>query len=118
MYRLLALAKYDERYVIPTAHSEDAHSLEEIATDCAVSGYDNELDESSGPFGEGSGRGSMTPVAVENFHMLQDRQTSDDLVGGGDKSGRVNLLNWDGKGTPEGLFPGSQEKSGVGGERR
>lgn len=117
MYRLLALAKYDERYVIPTAHTEDAHSLEEIATDCAVSGYDNELDELSGPFGEGSGRGGMTPVAVENFHMLQDRQTSDGLVGGGDKTGRVNLLNWDGKGTPQGLFPRSEETSDVGSER-
>ena len=27
MYRLLALAKYDERYVIPTAHAEQAHCL-------------------------------------------------------------------------------------------
>ena len=27
MYRLLALAKYDERYVIPPAHAEQAHSL-------------------------------------------------------------------------------------------
>ena len=33
MFRLLALAKYDERYVIPTAHAEQAHSLEELATD-------------------------------------------------------------------------------------
>lgn len=37
--------------------------------------------------------------------MLQERQTSDQLVAGGTKTGRVNLLNWDGKGTPEGLFP-------------
>ncbi len=29
MYRLLALAKYDERYVIPPAHAEQAHGLEE-----------------------------------------------------------------------------------------
>jgi nitrate reductase beta subunit len=27
MYRLLAIAKYDERYVIPPAHAEQAHSL-------------------------------------------------------------------------------------------
>ncbi|WEV79539.1 nitrate reductase subunit beta [Janibacter cremeus] len=113
MYRLLALAKYDERYVIPTAHGEQAHSLEELATDCAVSGYDTQPDEGSGPFGEGSGTGSLTPVAVDNFHMLQNRQTSDELVGGGEKAGRVNLLNWDGKGTPEGLFPESdREKAG------
>ncbi len=35
MYRLLAIAKYDERYVIPTAHAEQAHALEELATECA-----------------------------------------------------------------------------------
>jgi nitrate reductase beta subunit len=100
MFRLLAIAKYDERYVIPTAHAEQAHGLEELATDCPVD-YDYEM--GGDPFGEGSGE--LTPVAVENFRMLQERQTSDDLVGGGSKRGRVNLLNWDGKGSPRGLFP-------------
>jgi nitrate reductase beta subunit len=42
---------------------------------------------------------------VENFHMLRDRQTSDTYASPEDKHTRVNLLNWDGKGTPEGLFP-------------
>ena len=100
MFRLLALAKYDERYVIPAAHAEQAHALEELATDCPVSEYGGGNPEI---FGEGSG--GLTPVAVENFQMLKERQTSDTLVGGGDKSGRVNLLNWDGKGSPKGLFP-------------
>lgn len=122
MFRLLALAKYDERYVIPTAHGEQAHSLEELATDCPVSGFDDELPETSGPFGEGSGPGAGSPVAVENFRMLQERQTSDELVGGGRKTGRVNLLNWDGKGTPDGLFPRGDEdapaRPGRGGEHR
>ena len=27
LYRLLAIAKYDDRYVIPTAHAEDAGRL-------------------------------------------------------------------------------------------
>ena len=36
MFRLLAIAKYDDRYVIPTAHAEQAHGLEELATDCPV----------------------------------------------------------------------------------
>ena len=36
MFRLLALAKYDERYVIPTAHAEQAHALEELATECSL----------------------------------------------------------------------------------
>ena len=30
MYRLMAIAKYDERYVIPKAHVEQAHDLEEL----------------------------------------------------------------------------------------
>ncbi|WP_107771850.1 nitrate reductase subunit beta [Nocardioides sediminis] len=100
MFRLLAIAKYDERYVIPTAHAEQAHALEELATECPVSEYGGGQQDA---FGEGSGY--PTPVAVENFRMLQDRQTADELVGGGTKEGRVNLLNWDGKGSPEGLFP-------------
>jgi nitrate reductase beta subunit len=99
MYRLLAIAKYDERYVIPPAHAEQAHSLEELATECAVSEYGG----GSGPFGEGSG--GLTPIAVENFQMLQDRQTSDTFAGPAGKGSRVNLLNWDGKGAPTGIFP-------------
>lgn len=31
MYRLLAIAAYDERYVIPPAHAETAHRLAELA---------------------------------------------------------------------------------------
>ena len=37
--------------------------------------------------------------------MLLDRQTADSLAGPENKSARVNLLNWDGKGSPPGLFP-------------
>ncbi|MFC3453473.1 nitrate reductase subunit beta [Amycolatopsis speibonae] len=36
MHRLLALAKYDERYVIPTAGVGQAHDLEGIATRCSL----------------------------------------------------------------------------------
>ncbi len=110
MYRLLAIAKYDERYVIPTAHAEQAHALEELATECSLN-YDGGpgMGGGSGPFGEGSGE--LTPVAVENFNMLKVRQTSDDLGGENPTRGRVNLLNWDGKGSPRGMFP----KRGKGG---
>ncbi|HNI71431.1 MAG TPA: nitrate reductase subunit beta, partial [Marmoricola sp.] len=108
MFRLLAIAKYEDRYVIPPAHAEQAHSLEELATECAVADYGG---GNPAIFGEGSG--FPTPVAIENFQMLQERQTADELVGGGSKKGRVNLLNWDGKGSPEGLFPNkSDEQSG------
>ena len=42
MYRLLAIAKYDERYVIPLAHAEQAHWFEALATGCS-------LDDDGGP---------------------------------------------------------------------
>ena len=103
MYRLLALAKYDERYVIPTAHAEQAHGLEELATECSLNYDGGPGMGASGPFGEGSG--GTTPIAVENFHMLKNRQTTDNVVDPADKASRVNLLNWDGKGAPQGLFP-------------
>jgi nitrate reductase beta subunit len=103
MYRLLALAKYDERYVIPPAHAEQAHGLEELATECSLDYEGGPGMGGSGPFGEASG--GPVPIAVENFHMLRTRQTTGALVDPADRSGRVNLLNWDGKGRPDGLFP-------------
>ena len=54
MYRLLALAKYDERYVIPPAHAEQAHALEELATECA-------LDYEGGPGMGGRGPSARGP---------------------------------------------------------
>lgn len=39
MFRLLAIAKYADRYLIPTAHAQQAHALEELATECAVSEF-------------------------------------------------------------------------------
>jgi nitrate reductase beta subunit len=106
MYRLLAIAKYDERYVIPPAHPElgdareQAHQLEELA--CSLDYEGGPGMTGSGPFGEASG--VPAPVAVETFHALKNRQTSDRSTAATTR-GRVNLLNWDGKGTPEGLFP-------------
>ena len=63
-----------------------------------------------GPFGETSG--GSTPIAVENFHMLAARQLSDTSAAPPTKSQRVNLLNWDGKGAPEGLFPPRRPEEG------
>lgn len=101
MYRLMAIAKYDERYVIPTAHAEQAHDLEELG--CSLDFDDGPGMGGSGPFGEASG--TPTPVAVETFHALKDRQESDSVAGGQNMRDRVNLLNWDGNGRPAGLFP-------------
>jgi len=86
MYRLLALAKYDERYVIPAGHSESAHDLEAIGSDCPVN-FDEDLGMEDIPGVGGN---------------------ADKFVGPGDREhlkGRFNLFNWDGKGRPEGLFP-------------
>jgi nitrate reductase beta subunit len=102
MYRLLAIAKYDERYVIPKAHVEQAHDLEEVGCSLDFDGGPYE----SGPFGEASG--TPTPVAVETFQALRERQSTGTMADTGDLQGRVNLLNWDGKGSPSGLFPGQK----------
>ena len=110
MYRLLAIAKYDERYVIPPAHAEQAHQLEELATECSLDYEGGPGMGGSGPFGESSG--GITPIAVENFHMLKDRQTGDSVASPANKAERVNLLNWDGRGAPEGMFPPRKDDGG------
>ncbi|MDH2416355.1 nitrate reductase subunit beta [Nocardioides sp. CER19] len=113
MYRLLGVAKYDERYVIPKAHVEQAHELEEIG--CSLDYDEGPGMYGAGPLGEASGR--PVPVAVETFHALRDRQTADMPTSDEGLRGRVNLLNWDGNGRPSGLFPErppeSQEDGGV-----
>ncbi|MGW7408643.1 nitrate reductase subunit beta [Streptomyces sp. NPDC054833] len=114
MYRLLALAKYDERYVIPPAHAEQAHNLEELATECSLDYEGGPGMGGSGPFGESSG--GAAPIAVENYRALRDRQSADTPATPTDKATRVNLLNWDGKGSPPGLFPPSGGGTASGGE--
>jgi nitrate reductase beta subunit len=73
MYRMLAIAKYEDRYVIPAAHTEQAKDLENMgkASGCSLDGVD--LGPNSGPFGQSSG--NPVPVTIENFHIMKDRQT-------------------------------------------
>mgnify|MGYP000847571216 FL=1 len=98
LYRLLAIAKYEDRYVIPKAHTETAQNLEEMACSLDYAGGAGMYEQ--GPFGEASGR--PTPVAVETFHALAQRQQSEVIVAPDDEA-KVNLLNWDGRGVPLGM---------------
>jgi nitrate reductase beta subunit len=111
MYRLMAIAKYEDRYVIPKAHVEQAHELEELGCsldyDEGPGMYASGGAYGSGAFGEASGK--PAPVAVETFHALKQRQTSEAPAGSSQLRGRVNLLNWDGNGSPPGLFPEREE---------
>jgi nitrate reductase beta subunit len=73
LYRLLAIAKYEERYVIPKAHVEQAHNLEEMG--CSLEFEEGPGMFESGPFGEASGR--PVPVALEIFNAARLRQTTE-----------------------------------------
>ena len=87
----MAIAKYEDRYVIPKAHAEAGRAGGRYCLDYegGPGGF-----SASGPFGEASGR--PMPVAVENFHALKARQSAEAYVPTEDAAARVNLLNWDG----------------------
>jgi len=71
LYRLLAIAKYEDRYVIPAAHVEFAGALDELPG-CSV-------DFRSSPVQGRPGLGEVaaTPVAVETFHLARRRAEAD-----------------------------------------
>ncbi|MGW0735629.1 nitrate reductase subunit beta [Streptomyces sp. NPDC002851] len=81
MYRLLAVAKYDERYVIPTAAVGYARDLEETALPvvCSLDHVDGPGMGGDGPFGQDSGNGhnNLPLVTLETFHAASKRQTAD-----------------------------------------
>ena len=79
------------------------HQLEETATECALLFDGGPGMYESGPFGEASG--GPVPVAVETFHALRQRQTGEAIAANAENPSRVNLLNWDGRGAPTGIFP-------------
>jgi nitrate reductase beta subunit len=94
LYRLLGIAKYDERYVIPQTHHENTGRLQ--SQHCSV-GYP----------GGGADYGAHTEdTLAEHFH-------ADPLASAGsgtqfaDDDGRMrfNLLGWNGKDAAPGLFP-------------
>ena len=69
MYRLLAIAKYEDRYVMPTAHSEVVGTFLDELPGCSV-------DWSAS--GEGSlGEARPVPVTIESFHLTKARMDAD-----------------------------------------
>ncbi len=90
MYRLLAIAKYEHRYVIPSAAGSDAHRLDALATGCSL---------------ESDGAPGMTAFDVmdDKFHLTQQPVDGNGAAAPVDKERRINLLNWDGTST-NGLF--------------
>src|SRR5690606_19305999 len=97
-------AKYDERYVIPPAHAEDAHNLEELATECSLDFDGGPGMGGNGPFGEGSG--PVPPIAVESYQQQKTRQATPAPIDAPEEDARrINLLLWNGEGKPRGLFP-------------
>jgi len=86
LYRLLAIAKYEDRYVIPPAHVELAGELDELPG-CSV-------DFGGPPRGKGTsiGEAAVTPVAVQTYQITRRRAEADrhaDLGDGGAGDGAL-----------------------------
>ncbi|MFE7116758.1 nitrate reductase subunit beta [Streptomyces sp. NPDC057654] len=100
MYRLLALAKYEDRYVIPTSYTGTVPP-DTVDDGCSLDGAGGPGMYGAGPGGHGAGSANM-----EAFHappVTAPEAPTDGL------RGRLNLLNWDGRGAPRGLFPRRRE---------
>jgi nitrate reductase beta subunit len=106
MFRLLAIAKYADRYVIPTAHAEQAHALEELATECAL---DSDGGVRNGP---AAGRSVKAPAPDPggrreppecSRRARPPTSAKSWSAAAQERPGQPAL--WDGKGIPEGLFP-------------
>jgi len=97
LYRLLAIAKYEDRYVIPPAHAEDAGQLAAQHEQLFCS-----LDSEGGPGMGGNGPPGATDV--EAFHPAAGAGEQGTFKAG---DGRVhfNLFGWDGRGSSPHLFP-------------
>lgn len=98
MYRLMSIAKYEERYVIPTAHAETARELDEIAMQ-GLGGCSLESVGMNGP-----GIGADGPGLGLHGHKVTSAQRASDPHTPS-TAGRMNLLGWtDAKGL-KGMFP-------------
>ena len=82
LFRLLAIARYEDRYVVPPAHAENAGRL---LAQHDLSGCSLESDGAPGMGGHGPG-----PEAVGDFHLRHER-SADASVAGRDGQGRLHL---------------------------
>jgi nitrate reductase beta subunit len=105
LYRLLAIAKYEDRYVIPPAHAEEAGRLmgQHEQLFCSLDeeggpGMGGEGPPGSGPHGIGSYRPTGTGADARTFE-------SDGTFRGDDGRTHFNLLGWNGRGDAPHLFP-------------
>ncbi len=94
LYRLLAIAKYDDRYVVPPAHAEDAGRLMAQHEQLFCS-----LDADGGPGMGGHGIRSFRPAGAPDEVARSQTFRGDD--------GRVhfNLLGWNARDRAPNLFP-------------
>ena len=82
LFRLLAIARYEDRYVVPPAHAENAGRLlaQHSTSGCS-------LDEDGGP---GMGGGGPETRAVPGFHLRRQESTGDSGAGR-DERGRMHV---------------------------
>ena len=101
LYRLLAIAKYEERYVIPRAHAEDAGRLMSQHEQLFCS-----LDGEGGP-----GMGGAGPHGIRSFQPADQPGAlpSSQTFRADDGKLRFNLLGWNGAGDSPHLFPEAAE---------
>ncbi len=109
MYRLLAIAKYEDRYVIPKAHVESARDLDDFACSLDTDGGPGMGGPSSTADLTATARIPGTPInaTVESFEALKNTTDPSEPS----TSGRLNLLNWNGKGISNGMFPPAESGS-------
>ncbi|MDA8316793.1 MAG: hypothetical protein M0010_16720, partial [Actinomycetota bacterium] len=100
LFRLLAIARYEDRYVIPPAHAEDAGRL---LAQHDLSGCSLESEGGPGMGGDGPER-----EAVPRFHLLREDK-DDAAVAGRDNRGRLHLR------VAESPVPGPLGVAGAGG---
>ncbi|MGH3636736.1 MAG: nitrate reductase subunit beta [Mycobacterium sp.] len=93
LYRLLAIAKYEDRYVIPPAHTEEAGRLMGQHEQLFCS-----LDTDGGP-----GMGGHGPPGPHGIASYSPTRTPAPDAGGSET--RFNLLNWNGSDAAPGMFP-------------